>query len=54
MESMSAQGAELEAALQEAIESVARQGDIVRSLKADAKDGKADKVGIHGALCIWM
>ncbi|KAL6768360.1 TSG1 [Auxenochlorella protothecoides x Auxenochlorella symbiontica] len=47
---MSAQGAELEAALQEAIESVARQGDIVRSLKADAKDGKADKAAVDAAI----
>lgn len=44
---MAAQDGDLAVALQQAIEAVARQGDVVRSLKADAKDGKADKVGRH-------
>lgn len=42
---MAEQTSDLEAAVLAAQEAVARQGDVVRSLKADAKDGKADKVG---------
>jgi microcystin degradation protein MlrC len=35
---------ELEKAIQAAQEDVAKQGDVVRSLKASLKDGKAEKV----------
>ena len=37
--------AELEKAIAEAQAKVTQQGDIVRSLKAKAKDGQAEKVG---------
>jgi hypothetical protein len=38
--------ATLEQEITDLQEAAAKQGDVVRSLKAQAKDGKADKVGI--------
>jgi hypothetical protein len=39
----------LEEAITLAQEAVSKQGDTVRSLKASAKDGKAEKVGVGAA-----
>lgn len=44
---MTEQTSELEAAVLAAQEAVARQGDIVRSLKADAEDGKVVRVRVR-------
>ena len=48
-----AEVAVLEEGVKSSLEEVTKQGDIVRSLKASVKDGKAEKVE-GSAMCFWL